>query len=89
MRDFFRFLSDFIDSIFYGWRGKIGLISLGMALSFLGMWVAAEVLQSRSDVGPPLRGRFFLVIATSTLLAWYAVLTNRNAKKQSQTNTDN
>ena len=78
MRECFRFLSDFTDAAFTGLRGKIGLISLGTALSFLALWSEAEVRWYRHEVvEPPLRARYCSIILFFTSLAWYIVLTNR------------
>ena len=63
MGEFFRFLSDFIDSVFSGWRGKVGLIAFGMATSFLAIWATLQLLLSRNQQDPPLTDRCWLVIA--------------------------
>ena len=38
MRDLFRFLNDFMDSFFGGWRGRLGLCALMSALILLALW---------------------------------------------------
>ena len=81
MGEFFEFLSDIIDSVFGGWRGKVGLISLGVATSFLAIWGA---FQNTLPAGPQelwRTERFWFVITPCTLLAAYISVTNRRKEK--------
>jgi hypothetical protein len=76
MGEFFRFISDFMDSVFGGWRGKVALVSFGMATSFLATW---GMLQIHLPSGPQelwRTERFWFVITPFTLLAGYTLITN-------------
>jgi hypothetical protein len=79
--DFFRFLSDFIDSVFFGWRGKLALISFGVALSFLAIWGMVQSHLPSEPRGLWRTERFWFVITPFTLLAGYTLISNLRKEK--------
>ena len=82
MIEFGKFLIDYIDSAFEGWRGRIWTISLVAALSLLAVWAAVEVYPSAYS-GPPRTGRLLCVISTFTLIGCCAILWPRKKSKPS------
>lgn len=83
MEEIFGFLSDFADSAFSGWRGKVGLVSFGVAISFVAILAHS---QRYLPTGPQelwRTERFWFVITPCTLLAGYLLITNCRKGKSS------
>ena len=81
MGEFFRLLSDVVDSVFRGWLGRAALIAFSTALLLLGLWGLEQSHPSPEIVDAYDRWRWWNSIIPLTAISITLLLINPRTPK--------